>query len=74
MTLRARWVTLRARWVTLRARWVTFRLKVERTPTFVFFRDGEEIHRHTGISLDVFHAAMAEAGLAAELAADTTEA
>jgi thioredoxin 1 len=38
-------------------------LKVERTPTFIFFRDGQEIHRHTGINLDVFHEAMAEAGL-----------
>ena len=38
-------------------------LKVERTPTFIFFRDGQETHRHTGINLDVFHEAMAEAGL-----------
>jgi len=38
-------------------------LKVERTPTFIFFRQDQEIHRHTGINLDVFHEAMAEAGL-----------
>jgi len=36
-------------------------LAVERTPTFVFFRGGHEVHRHTGTNVDTFNEAMSVA-------------